>query len=506
MAKSREGGVLLPTAPNLAAIPVKAYDLANLDDRQYRGYEMYHKILQGGKGARIFAKLDEMTTVYISTNQNLASYIVKRETQNKRGTMTVLYECACPDFLKNLRSGCKHTFCEKLRRKEATTFGSPPQRAPRLNAQRRAPVKRLGRNGKAERTNQRTARVEMPTRVPELIEALRSLEERRERDDDDRYGVTKLRDKRQQKKRGRQTTPDATRAQTILLKVSAGKSADAMKREFKGYHNDGVYRLSESPHQNSLTNWMNDENLEPVLHRMFLETVALFRAMETVGIMDSTKFSNAETIRSRGVEYQGDDRPCARWVKCHVVCGLESSAILAYEFSSPHVHDSLYYKTLVNQMMGTFSLRYMLADKAYLSEEILGWSHERGIKAVIPIKREWRKATKKKHYDVCVEQIDWFDNQRKSFDEIYRFRVKVEAAFSVMKRMFDGYCWSRGRAKKGKELSQAWRNETLCKLIAYNLQRVVQQEEDTSYKPVLGSRTSFFPKIDPEKSRVNVAA
>jgi len=55
-------------------------------------------------------------------------------------------------------------------------------------------------------------------------------------------------------------------------------------------------------------------------------------------------------------------------------------------------------------------------------------------------------------------------------------------------------------------LSQAWRNETLCKLIAYNLQRVVQQEEDTSYKPVLGSRTSFFPKIDPEKSRVNVAA
>ena len=74
------------------------------------------------------------------------------------------------------------------------------------------------------------------------------------------------------------------------------------------------------------------------------------------------------------------------------------------------------------------------------SEETLGWSHGLGIKAVPPLKREWRKESKDKYYEVCAEQIDWFDDRRKSFDEIYRFRVKVEAAFSVMKRMFDGYC------------------------------------------------------------------
>ena len=49
MPRSRKGGVLQPTAPNVVAVPVVAYDLANLDDRQFRGYEMYHQLHEGGK-------------------------------------------------------------------------------------------------------------------------------------------------------------------------------------------------------------------------------------------------------------------------------------------------------------------------------------------------------------------------------------------------------------------------------------------------------------------------
>jgi len=342
MARSRKGGVLLPTAPNVVALPVVAYDLKNLDDRQYRGYEMYRNLLGRGKGAPIYRDIDDASGVYVSTDDRDSAYIVKRKVSNERGTMKVEYSCGCPDFLKNLRSGCKHTFCkncaeEKPRRPAARRSVSPVltrSGAHRSNAW-------VG-NGKSERSNQRDSRVFMPTRIPELIDSLRAFEDRMLAEEDDRNGLTRL------KMRGRQKTTDSTRAATLLLKVSNGVSADAMVSRYDTYIKNGVLPLRHPPHQNTLTNWTNDADLEPVLQRMFRQTVLLFRAMETVGIMDSTKLSNAETIRSRGVEYQGDVRPLARWLKCHVISGLESSAILAYEFSASNVDDIKYYKTLVN--------------------------------------------------------------------------------------------------------------------------------------------------------------
>ena len=506
MPKSRKGGVLLPTAPNVVANPVAAYDLKDLDERQYRGYVMFQKILEGGKSQRVLMTSDDAVVIYASSNDGNLGYIVSRVVANDRGTMTVSYSCACPEYLKNMRSGCKHTFCEKLRRKEATTFGDPPTREPRRSAQRRAPVKRLGRNGKSERSNQRATRVEMPTRVPDLIDSLRALEDRRLQEEDERLGVSRL-----GRKRGGQKTTESTRAATLLLKVSNGVSANAMVDRYRTYIDRGVLLLKEPPSQNTLTNWMSDAALEVVLRRMFLETVYLFRAMESVGIMDSTKLSNGETVRSLGVEYQRVERPCARWLKCHVIVGLESSAILAYEFSASTAHDSLYYKNLVNSAAEVFPLKYILADKAYLSEEIVGWSYKvHRIKAVIPIKKKWDAETKsKEYYEICRQLVDWHDNDRKRFDEIYRFRVKVEAVFSVLKRMFHGYNWSKGRRNKpfgGAEFSQAWRNETLCKLIAYNLRCAVTQENQTIHRASFGSRTNFFPEVDPADRRLYLAA
>lgn len=224
--------------------------------------------------------------------------------------------------------------------------------------------------------------------------------------------------------------------------------------------------------------------------------------MEKTGIMDSTKLSNADTIRSRGVEYRGDVRPLARWLKCHVIAGLESNAILAYEFSSSNAHDITYYKTLVDAAIGVFPLRHVLADEAYLSEEVIGWSHDlHRIRAVIPVKRRWDLETKLMHYEICKELVEWYENNRKEFDEVFRFRVKVEAGFSVLKRMFDGNNWSRGRPNTGigaSGLMQAKRNETLCKLIAYNLRSAVIQEHQTGYPIKIGTRTSYFHGSSPK--------
>ena len=104
--------------------------------------------------------------------------------------------------------------------------------------------------------------------------------------------------------------------------------------------------------------------------------------------------------------------------------------------------------------------------------------------------------------------MDRYDNRRKDFDEIYRFRSKVEGVFSVIKRMFHGYCWSKGRTNASDEggVSQAWRNETICKLLAYNLRCAVIQEVATGYSIDFRVGNRFFPAIPIEHRAMQIAA
>lgn len=507
MARSRKGGVLIPTAQNVVAVPAVAYDLANMDDRKYRGYVLYQKILEGGKFANVRREVKDTSgedwAAYSLTNENGKAYIVKRSTNNQRGTMTTTYDCGCDDYKKNMRSGCKHTFCEQLYRKEATTYGEPPAREPRRSAQRREPRNRRGANGKSVRTNQRLARIDMPSRVPQMIDEMRRAEDRRRRQALNSRNVVDFR------ARGGQMTTDSTRAAALILKVSNGVSSDAMQERYQTYIDRGVLALQYPPHANTISLWMNDKTLEPLLMALFYESTKVFRAQETVGIVDSTKLSNAQTASYRGLQYRGDDRPDARWLKCHVISGLESNAVLAFEFSDQGSHDSRYYEKLVTTAMKTFALEYVLADRAYLSARILGWSMETyGIKAVIPIKKKWEGGSDSEYHEVCAEAIDWYDNRRKSFDEMYRFRAKIEAVFSVIKRMFHGYVWSKGRKNEGADdgLCQAWRNETICKLIAYNLRCAVLLERPTGVKVDFLRHDRFFPEIPVELRAMQVAA
>jgi hypothetical protein len=76
--------------------------------------------------------------------------------------------------------------------------------------------------------------------------------------------------------------------------------------------------------------------------------------------------------------------------------------------------------------------------------------------------------------------VELFENKRRVFDDMFRWRVKVAAFFSVLKRVVDGYCMSRGRPGRDpvtneilsdleQPLQTAWVNETLHKIIYMNL-------------------------------------
>ena len=237
---------------------------------------------------------------------------------------------------------------------------------------------------------------------------------------------------------------------------------------------------------------MNDATLTPVLMNWLHITTWPFVAREYAGIIDSTKMSQLETAHARLVDYGTDERPTAQWMKAHVIVGAETLIAMAVRFSKSTGHDINHILPLVDEAVPRFNLRLLLGDKAYLSEDVVGSLWERSIKAVIPVKKRWNIETKKRYYDPCKELVEWYDKRRRDFDEFFRFRSKIEAFFSNMKRMADGYCWSRGRPRDG-DVSVAWQNETLCKLIYMNLRTTVLLEVQTGVEIDYRVRSRFFP-------------
>jgi hypothetical protein len=225
----------------------------------------------------------------------------------------------------------------------------------------------------------------------------------------------------------------------------------------------------------------NDPKLVPVLMRMQQMTAATVRRRERVIIVDSSKLSQMRTAHSRGVEYLGDLRPQAHWMKIHVVIGAETKMALAVIFSDSRRSDIAYFVPLVRRAIKIVPARFVLADKAYLGHEQYQAIKDLGVDAVIPIKKGWGKDPDSEFYKVCKDLIEWYTDRNGDFHEIYRLRPLIESFFSHLKNVADGFCWSQGRPRSvpDHKLLVAWVNEALCKIIYVNRRRTVTLEHYT---------------------------
>jgi hypothetical protein len=102
--------------------------------------------------------------------------------------------------------------------------------------------------------------------------------------------------------------------------------------------------------------------------------------------------------------------------------------------------------------------------------------------------------------------VEWYDERRRDFDEVYRLRSKIEGLFSLLKRLANGFCWSRGRPRgeNATEPCVAWKNETLAKYIYLNLRATVTLEEETGVKINYLVPERNFPKPTEPLLRVHV--
>ena len=477
----------------------------DLSERQERGVALWQRA-QNQNGMMLLVNAN--VTLWFSQNDNTRAYQVERSLRNQRGKMVIGYSCKCDDFLKHGRIDCKHIFAERLRRGEVVVAAAPAKKASnQKKATRRPARKRFAHDGRTIRSSQRSARRKMPERIPDLAVSLK-----RAFDLNPRGLIIRM-----NPQGGKKPAPASSRALALLAKVACGFSASEMMPEYERMLEDGTLLLRRAPNEDTLSDWYNDGDLTAVLREFLRLSAYPFHRREIAAIVDSSKMSQLMTAHYKEVEYNNrDKRPTADWMKCHALVGVETLVVMAVEFSGSrgdNTHDTNFLKPLVDAALGTFPLELLLGDKAYLTEEIPEWLASRStpIRAGIPIKKGWFRSEKRTYNQALVDLIEWYDrNNNRDFHELYRLRPKVECLFSILKRVADGYCWTRGRkrtAKNADEPCVAWINETLAKLTYVNLRTTVSLEEETGVKIdyLVPSRAFPVPAQPLVPRRVNIA-
>lgn len=431
-------------------------------------------------------------------------------------------QCACADFKKNRGSmTCKHikaalSVLEPFDDKTVRSW-TPGTVIPRLppptgiepdddidalfkDARRRPATVIDFPTGKKESTRRAAAYRSMRTRVPQLV-----------------WELSQLFEGPRVRHHGGQWIPAHVRLFSVLFRIFANRSLEDTLSEMTALVRHGDYSFVPPSSKNSLSLFMHDAALKPMLAACLERTARTVRHLEKMVLVDSSGFASIMTqVYLDNGKGQKVIRPVNRWKKAHVACGA-ATGLIASVIVTDHkkgiddndetvrVADVNFWEPLVRSACALWSnIAYAAGDKAYHSETNIAVCDALGIKAVIAIKKNVTRAGQR--LASAIELFDFYKNLPELFHEIYRYRVKIEGVFSSMKRTSSGFFRSRGtRVANDKvasenqvtQVSDALEIEMLAKCVIHNLRRIVTLEQLHDERVNFKFDTAFTP-LPPE--------
>lgn len=269
--------------------------------------------------------------------------------------------------------------------------------------------------------------------------------------------------------RGRPRLPLGDMVFAATYKVFSGFSSRRFTSDLREAHADGL--VSQAPHFNSVSNYLRDESLTPILKEMIRQSSLPLAAIETDFAVDATGFATSRYERWYMKRY-GKQTDRREWVKLHAICGVRTLIITSAEVSDWRKHDSPFFVPLLEDTAERFDVWDVSADKAYLSRQNVATAAQLGAEPLIPFKSNSVRPTGKTAWSRMYHQ---FALEAPEFMARYHKRSNVESAFSAMKRKYgDGL-----RSKDPVALT----NETLAKVLCHNISIVARAAREFGIEP-----------------------
>ena len=345
-------------------------------------------------------------------------------------------DCACPDY-ELRQQPCKHIF--------AVEYAAGLRAVPEETASVRTTYPQDWSAYNAAQCREKTL----------VIELLRSL-------------CDTVREPQRHKGRPRLLRADMVFA--AVYRVYVGFPSRRFTPDLEEACNKGM--ICKVPHFNSVTNYLSKPELTSVLEELVTFSSLPFRSVEMNFAPDSSGFSTCRFLRWFNRKY-GRETESREWVKAHVLCGVKTNIVVGALISEWSANDSPYFKPLLDRAAPHFSIREVLADKAYLSHQNLETVAGLGGVPYIPFKTNTVEPPEdgtmwSKMFHFCMLH-------REVFLQHYHQRSNVETTFSMIKMKF-------GDSVRSKTFhGQA--NEVLCKVICHNLCVLIQAMFELGIQP-----------------------
>lgn len=260
-------------------------------------------------------------------------------------------------------------------------------------------------------------------------------------------------------KKGRRPVPLRDQLFAAVFKVYSTFSGRRFTVDLQAAREVG--HVGTALHYNSVFRVFDLAGTTRLLHQLIGLSAVPLNAVETTFAADSTGFSTNKFARWFDTKW-GVERKESQWVKCHLMCGVNTHIVTAVELGKDH--DGQMLPVLHAKTADTFTVGEVCADKAYLSRENLELIDKEGGVPLIPFKVNSRPD---KQGPVWEKLYHHFALRRDEFLRRYHQRSNVESVFSMVKRKF-------GDGLRSKTFP-ALHNEALAKILAHNLVVLVHE-------------------------------
>src|SRR5262249_12102299 len=154
---------------------------------------------------------------------------------------------------------------------------------------------------------------------------------------------------------------------------------------------------------------------------------------------DSSGFSTSRFVRWFDEKY-GTERSGHAWVKAHAVCGVKTNIVTAVEIAGPDAGDCPMFQPLVEATAQNFTVKEVVADKAYLSRDSLDLVASLGGTAYVPFKSN---SVAGEAGTIWERMFHFYSFHREAFLKRYHQRSNVESTFAMLKAKFRDHVRSK---------------------------------------------------------------
>ena len=237
---------------------------------------------------------------------------------------------------------------------------------------------------------------------------------------------------------------------------------------------DGM--LEKIPSRSSLSKYICEPSLLPVLSSLVEASAAPLRLLETTFAADSTSFASTwkadtwhqykhgkENKKENGEkEEKSEKAPRNKWVKAHMISGVLSNIVTAAVVSPNETGDAPQLPDMLEATGKNFSILKLTGDKGYISKDNLEAVVAMGAHPYMPFKSDAVYRDKDRPGAELWNAMLWyFENHQEAFYAQYHSRSNVETTMSSIKRLMGPLVRSR--------TDEARCNEVMLKILAYNL-------------------------------------